>query len=478
MIIVLRTKEDLCVKSFAYKEKLRVKASLDPEFEPAIIGIRNYLLDVLKSGNFEEVFISLERSGIDKSFYRTIVFSDNANKHDDNCFYMERLIKSLLWVKGGYKIQYFGPRKLGEFIKETFSNEGHRSFDSNFMSRIYEKPFVVEFVNKEDIEIIPEPSKPIGRNLDGCRIGFDAGGSDRKVSAVINGETIFSEEVIWFPKQTADPDYHYNEILTAMKTAASKMPRVDAIGVSSAGTYVNNRTMAASLFIKVPDDLFDEKVKDIYLNVAKELGDIPIEVANDGDVTALAGSMSLNKNKVLGIAMGTAQAAGYIDGNGNITGWLNELSFVPVDFNVYSIVDEWSGDYGVGCKYFSQDSVIKLAKNAGIEIDDNLSLAEKLVFVQEEVKNGNKKALEIFQNIGVYLGYALGFYDLFYDMENILILGRVTSGEGGIQILKYAKKVLKSEFPEIYKKIKITLPDEKSRRVGQSIAAASLPKIK
>ena len=465
------------MKSFAYKENLRVKASLDPGFEPAIVGIRKYLLDVLKSGDFEEVFIALERSGIDKSFYRTVVFSDEADKHDDNCFYIERLIKSLLWVKGGYKIQYYGPRKLGEFIKKTFSNEGHRSFDSNFMSRIYEKPFEVEFVDKDDIEIIPEPSKPIGRNLDGYRIGFDAGGSDRKVSAVVNGKSIYSEEVIWFPKQTSDPDYHYNEILQAMKTAASKMPRVDAIGVSSAGTYVNNRTMAASLFIKVPDDLFEEKVKDIYLNVAKELGDVPIEVANDGDVTALAGSMSLNKNKVLGIAMGTAQAAGYIDHFGNITGWLNELSFVPVDFNVNSIVDEWSGDYGVGCKYFSQDSVIKLAKNAGIEIDENLSLAEKLVFVQDEVKKGNKKALEIFQNIGVYLGYALGFYDLFYDLESILILGRVTSGEGGLQIVKYAKKVLKSEFPELSKKIKLILPDEKSRRVGQSIAAASLPKI-
>ena len=465
------------MKSFAYKENLRVKASLDPGFEPAIVGIRKYLLDVLKSGDFEEVFIALERSGIDKSFYRTVVFSDEADKHDDNCFYIERLIKSLLWVKGGYKIQYSGPRKLGEFIKKTFSNDGNRSFDSNFMSRIYEKPFEVEFVDTDDIEIIPEPSKPIGRNLDGYRIGFDAGGSDRKVSAVVNGKSIYSEEVIWFPKQTSDPDYHYNEILQAMKTAASKMPRVDAIGVSSAGTYVNNRTMAASLFIKVPDDLFEEKVKDIYLNVAKELGDVPIEVANDGDVTALAGSMSLNKNKVLGIAMGTAQAAGYIDHFGNITGWLNELSFVPVDFNVNSIVDEWSGDYGVGCKYFSQDSVIKLAKNAGIEIDENLSLAEKLVFVQDEVKKGNKKALEIFQNIGVYLGYALGFYDLFYDLESILILGRVTSGEGGLQIVKYAKKVLKSEFPELSKKIKLILPDEKSRRVGQSIAAASLPKI-
>jgi hypothetical protein len=93
------------------------------------------------------------------------------------------------------------------------------------------------------------------------------------------------------------------------------------------------------------------------------------------------------------------------------------------------------------------------------------------------VSKGDKKALEIFQNIGVYLGYSLGFYDLFYDMENILILGRVTSGMGGIEIVKYAKKVLKKVFPDLAKKVKLILPDEKSRRVGQSIAAASLPKI-
>jgi predicted NBD/HSP70 family sugar kinase len=465
------------MKPFAYKDELQVKASLDPDFFPAIIGIRKYLLEVLKTNDFETVFIALERSGIDKSFYQTVVFSDKQNKHEDNCFYLERLIKSLLWVKGGYKISYSGPRKLGEFVKETFSDNGSRKFDANFMSRIYEKPFEVQFVDRADIEVTKETSKPIGRNLSGYRIGFDAGGSDRKVSAVVDGVSIFSEEVIWHPKQMADPSYHYQEILKAMKTAAEKMPRVDAIGVSSAGTFVNNRAMAASLFIKVPDDLFDKQVKDIYLNIAKELGDVPIEVANDGDVTALAGSMSLNKNKVLGIAMGTAQAAGYIDDLGNITGWLNELSFVPVDFNQESIVDEWSMDYGVGCKYFSQDSVIKLAKNAGIEIDENLTLAEKLVYIQELVRKGDNKALEIFQNIGVYLGYSLGFYDLFYDMENILILGRVTSGMGGIEIVKYAKKVLKKVFPDLAKKVKLILPDEKSRRVGQSIAAASLPKI-
>jgi hypothetical protein len=44
-------------------------------------------------------------------------------------------------------------------------------------------------------------------------------------------------------------------------------------------------------------------------------------------------------------------------------------------------------------------------------------------------------------------------------------------------MLEGAKEVLRSEFPELAERIHIQLPDEKSRRVGQSIAAASLPVI-
>ena len=143
-------------------------------------------------------------------------------------------------------------------------------------------------------------SQAIGRHMDGCRIGFDAGGSDRKVSAVVDGETVYSEEVVWFPKTNADPDYHYDGIVAAFKSAAEKMPRVDAVGVSSAGVYVDNRTMVASLFLKVPKDAFEAKVKDIYIRAIKDtFGDIPFAVANDGDVSALAGAMSLEDNSVL-----------------------------------------------------------------------------------------------------------------------------------------------------------------------------------
>ena len=239
---------------------------------------------------------------------------------------------------------------------------------------------------------------------------------------------------------------------------------------------IDNRVMVASLFVKVNDEDFERRVKNIYLDAAKELGEnIPIEVANDGDVTALAGAMDLNDNGVLGIAMGTSEAGGYVDMHGNITGWLNELAFVPVDFNREAAVDEWSGDYGCGVKYFSQDSAIKLAPAAGIPLDEALSPAEKLKIIQQLMAENDPRAVRIYETIGVYFGYAIAYYARFYDMRHVLIMGRVTSGEGGVILLNRAREVLAGEFPALAEQIELTIPDESSRRVGQSIAAASLP---
>jgi predicted NBD/HSP70 family sugar kinase len=250
------------------------------------------------------------------------------------------------------------------------------------------------------------------------------------------------------------------------------------LGISSAGVFVDNRVMVASLFLKVPQEMFDAKVKDIYLRVAKEMGNIPVEVANDGDVTALAGAIDLNDGSVLGIAMGTSQAGGYVDKNGNITGWLNELAFVPVDCNPASMADEWSGDYGCGVKFFSQDAVIKLAPAAGILLGEALSPAQKLKVVQDLHEAGDSRPDGIFESIGVYLGYAIAHYASFYNIRHVLVLGRVTSGIGGTLILKKAHDVLETEFPELAGRIDVGMPDESNKRVGQSIAAASLPEIK
>ncbi len=456
--------------------KLKVQAKLDPQFAPLSVVCRDMREATKENG--QDLVIGIERNKGYTTTYKTRIYKDGTGHDEENFKFVERIVKSLLWVAGGFKVIIAGSAVVGEKIKEAYTDGGLRDFDVHFMERVYEEPFTVEV---RDIKYAPadkSAAAPIGRHLDGCRIGFDAGGSDRKVSAVVNGESVYSEEVVWFPKINSDPEYHYQGILDAMKSAAAHMPRVDAIGVSSAGVYVDNRIMVASLFLKVSDEEFEKKVKNMYIDVAREIGEnIPIEVANDGDVTALAGAMDLNDNSVLGVAMGTSEAGGYVDPDGNITGWLNELAFVPVDFCENAMVDEWSGDYGCGVKYFSQDGVIKLAPFAGIEIDESLSPAEKLKVVQNLMKEGDERAAAIYDTIGAYFGYAIAYYAEFYDIKHVLIMGRVTSGEGGVILLERAQEVLDKEFPELAKKLELHIPDEKSRRVGQSVAAASLPQL-
>ena len=447
---------------------------LDPGFRPAALANRAFRKDVADVG--VPLIIGLERSDGEIGRFETAVFPENHPRAGEDLYYIERILKFLLWQRGGWKVFIGGPRFIAEHICKVYSPDGQRKFDYRFMGeQVYEKTFHV--VGCEPAEVPPahETGKQLGRHLDGCRIGFDLGASDRKVSAVVDGETIYSEEVIWEPKKHSDPEYHYHEVMAAIKTAASKMPRVDAIGGSSAGIFVDNRPMVASLFRLIPPERFGE-IKNMFLRIRSELG-VPLEVINDGDVTALAGSMSLEDNAIFGMAMGSSEATGYVDANGSILGWLNEMAFAPVDFSPTAPADEWSGDFGVGSLYFSQQCVFRLAPKAGINIPDEITDAEKLKFVQERLEGGHSGARQIWQCMGIYLGYALAQYADFYDIKHVLILGRCTSGRGGDLILDGARQVLKSEFPELAARINVQLPDEKSRRVGQSIAAASLPAL-
>ena len=148
--------------------------------------------------------------------------------------------------------------------------------------------------------------------------------------------------------------------------------------------------MVASLFRGVPPERFGE-IKDMFLRIQKEFN-VPLEVINDGDVTALAGAMSLEENGILGIAMGSSQAAGYVDLEGRIRSWLSELAFAPLDYNPSAPVDDWSGDAGCGALYFSQQCVFRLAPRAGIEIPSGITDAEKLKVVQEKLEAGHPGA--------------------------------------------------------------------------------------
>jgi predicted NBD/HSP70 family sugar kinase len=342
--------------------------------------------------------------------------------------------------------------------------------------RVYERAFEVIPCSPDEVPAARESGKLLGRNLEGHRIGFDLGASDRKVSAVVDGKVIYSEEVIWEPRKQTDPEYHYREIMTALKTAASKMPVVDAIGGSSAGVYIDNRPMVASLFRGIPAERFDE-IKNLFIRIQREMN-VPLDVINDGDVTALAGSMSIEDNGILGIALGSSEAAGYVNLEGRIMGWLNELAFAPVDYSPTAPQDEWSGDRGCGALYFSQQCVFRLAPRAGIDLPSNLTDAERLLFVQEKLEERHEGVLKIWQTMGTYLGYGLAHYADFYDIRHVLLLGRCTSGPGGNLLLEGAKQVLQVEFPALLGSLSLHLPDEKIRRVGQSVAAASLPHIK
>ena len=458
-------------------ERYGISVNIDhvPELDPEFIPIARFNEAFLKDAK-KPVSIAVERADGQMATVHTFIHGTPEMEKADH-YYINRIVKTILWMKGGFKVYVAGDEGIYNYLKSAFSAEGEQAFDWDYFANIFERPFEIVLVDKVP-EALDAP-KAMGGHLNGCRIGFDAGGSDRKVSAVVDGETVFSEEVVWFPKINSDPDYHYDGIVSALKTAASHMPRVDGVGVSSAGIFINDRTMNASLFLQVPKDLYDAKVKDIYIRAIKDtFGDIPFAVVNDGDVSALAGTMSLNSNNVLGIAMGTSEAVGYVDSEGRITGWLNELAFVPVDAAADAMRDEWSGDIGCGVKYFSQDSVIKLAPRAGIELDEKLSPAEKLKVVQKLMEEGDERAAKVYDSIGVYLGHTLAYYFDLYGYEHVLLLGRVMSGKGGDLLLDTCKKVLAEEYPEAYKAINLALPDEKFRRVGQSMAAASLPEIK
>lgn len=452
----------------------RILPPLDPAFRPAALAQRAFAAEVAANKRAVPVRLALEQADGAVFHFDTAVFPLDAPRARENFFFVERLVKFLLWSRGGFRVYIDGPASLAEELRRHFQETPVGKFDAAIMGRrIYGKPF--EVVNTASIPPARARSAPLGRHLKGCRIGFDLGASDRKAAAVIDGRVVFSDETVWNPVPQSDPQWHFDQIMDSLKKAAEHLPRVDAIGGSSAGVYVNNQVRVASLFRSVPEELFDRRVRNLFIELKAAWKNIPFEVVNDGEVTALAGSMALGENAVLGIAMGSSQAAGFVTPEGNITSWLNELAFAPIDYNPAAPVDEWSGDKGCGAQYFSQQAAGRLMAPAGIECPENEPLPEKLKRLQRLMEKNDPRAEKIYETIGVYLGYGTAHYANFYDFKHVLVLGRVTTGAGGEIMARRAREVLKAEFPGLAKKISFDMPDEKEKRHGQAIAAASLP---
>lgn len=454
------------------------RPALDAEFVPASLWNRGFREAVKASGGGRKLALALERSDGSVSVYRTAILPHEGTNAALNNRYVERLLKFLQWQKGGYRVTIGGDPGIAGHLRSVYSPEGARAFDFQFMGeQVYGRPMEIANTTFDGTPVERETAAPLGRHLDGYRIGFDLGASDRKCAAVADGQVIFSDEVPWNPSVQADPQYHFDGIHDSLKRAAAKLPRVDAIGGSAAGVYVANEVRVGSLYRGVPREAFDSRVRRLFFELRAAWGGIPFDVVNDGEVTALAGSMALDDNAVLGVAMGSSLAAGFVTPQGTITTWLNELAFVPVDYRRDAPVDEWSGDHGVGAQYFSQQAVGRLLAPAGIDLPKDMPLPVKLEQVQKLMAAGDERARRIYETIGVYFGYNIAHYADFYEVRNLLVLGRVLTGEGGDLILSVARQVMQAEFPEVAERIRFHIPDEKEKRHGQAIAAASLPII-
>ena len=453
-----------------------------PKLDTAFIPLGKWMTAFLSDAT-HPVRIGVEREDQLISVFDTFIHNTPEFRNAD-FRYLERVIKFLLWSKGGFRIYLYGADSFVDELSRLYSYDesddtqnGERWFDVQFMSDVYQKH--LEVVACESLSDFPsenETSDSFGGNYGGNRIGIDLGGSDIKISSLENGELVYADEIVWHPKDYEDCSYHFDTIVSVLKNAEKKLSTVDSVGMSTAGVLIGNAPMVSSLFIKVSrNPVVRKEVHTIFDRAVQEIGDgnVPLVVANDGDVAALSAAMEFDKRSVLGLAFGTSLAGGYVDDERRVRGWFNELAFAPVDLNEQAPIDPWSHDRGVGCEYLSQDAVARLFDE---ELpSDSMTKAEILTHVQTQLQQGNATAHAVFETMGTYLAHILYLYHLFYDYSCVILLGRVMSGLSGEVILQTCENVMQSEYPELFNEIELLLPEESMRRVGQSIAAASLP---
>ncbi|MFR1518607.1 MAG: ROK family protein [Clostridia bacterium] len=445
-----------------------------PSADPGFLPLGLYMDAFLKTAS-KPVSIAVERENGNICVFDTFLHGDAAHSAAD-LIYLERIVKFLLWSRGGWRIFICGDEAGASYIKTLYTETGARAFDKRTMETIYEKQFEVVSLPLAEAPRAAEETTPVGGFLDGCRIGLDVGGSSRKVCALIDGKTVYNVTEPWRPLEHADPEYHIAALTESLCRAAAALPRVDAVGISTAGIYVNHRTRIASIFRSVPKEAFDAKITGIYPAVCKALGaEIPFAVANDGDAAALAGSISRRARNVVGISMGTSEAGGYVDENGRITGRLNEFAFLPLDLR-QTARDPWSGDFGCGVTYLSSEAVVRLAKEGGIAFRSGAqAMQDQVREVQRLVQSGDPAAIAVFDTIGCYLAHAIYTYQKFYRMEHVIVMGGISAGPGGAVLLRRCRRVLAKEYPDL--KAELILPEEDERAGGQSFAAATLVKL-
>jgi len=474
-----------------------VPAPLDPNFCPFVLGKRMYMKHIAQTTQKDavaELHFAVERPGGCCGRDKLPVFTSSHDGFDASVFLAGEVIRYMLWQRGGLKLILCGPPNLCAALTAAFGPGGKYEFEAKTMPKIYGIPWSVTTV--ATVEELPKSVElPVvcGKVADGCRIAFDLGKSDVKVVAVKDGEVLGSAETEW-DVTNPDPQYHYDVIVKAMKDIAAKLPGpVIAIGGSATGAVsADSEATWCDCFPNVPPDVYKEKVVPIFQNIARnEFGNVPIKVINDGEVTAVAGGQMVGEGCLFGISLGSSEGSGYVDADGNLTGWINENAYCPCDMNPEGPANVWSPHRGDASMYLGQRAATRLAKKGGIDLPEDMDPehpnmnqtnhgphAQCLKKIQAAMKDPAKEpeARLIYESIGVFLGYTIAQYCEYLDIKNVLILGRVSSGDGGQIMMDVAKKVLEADFPDLAG-IKFHTPSEHMKRVGQCVAAAALPEL-
>jgi len=472
-----------------------VPAPLDPNFAPLVLGKKNYMKVV--AGSPEHVEWALPRAD-GCARYKLPVFADGHEDVEASIYLAGVLIQEMIWQRSAAKLLLAGPPKICEALKAAFSSGGAYEFEVMSMPNVCgtpDVPFQVEIVQPSELPEARDAPQVCGKKADGCRLAFDLGKSDIKTVAVKDGEVLYSKETEW-DVTNPDPDYHYKAIVDALNLAKASLPKVDAVGGSATGTISGkNEATWCDIFPNVPPDVYKAKVVDIFQRMTKDVaGDVPLKVINDGEVTALAAVQKIGKGNIMGISMGSSEGGGYANADGNLMGWINELCYIKIDLNPEAPTDPWTkgAHTGISHMYLGQRGATKLAAKAGLKVPENYAYphpdmctikhedhAQCLKLIQKAMDDPEQgpKARKIYETVGVYLGYALAQYAEFYNIDHVMILGRVSKGKGGDLMLDVAKEVLMTEFPQLGA-MEFHTADDHFKAVGQCIAAAALPEIK
>lgn len=454
----------------------RVQAPLNREFVPAVLWNREYLRLAESTDSARDVVVVIARPDGEKWSYRTKLLPCGHALQQETEFYMDRLVKALLWIYGGSRIEIAGASEIAEMLAKQYTKQGERAFEVEILAeKMFGEPLTLmqsDFCAKA----AAESTHSIGvytENDARYAVGLDLGGTSIKYVTRCYDEIVQTRQLSWAPYEANDPQYHIDKINEAVELAVSALPKVESIGVSIAGLFYGDTPKISALFQSVGRADFERAVQPMFRKLSAKFGDVPVVLLNDGAAAALSGAQALHCGEVMGISLGTSMAGGSVDVEMCPSSAMNEFAFVPVDYSASALRDAWSNSLGCGVDYCSQQAVAKLALTKGLATE-GMSHREALAVVHRKCREHDPLAIEVFRTIGVYVGYSIAHLCHFMPAKVVMLMGGVTSGFPGETILAEAQHVLRVEFPELFRNMKVQLADESMKSYGQAIAVSKI----